>query len=820
MVFLFTYTTTTYSQELLCGTDITDQLTDFYFEVGEENPNYFGDINTDEYVIEVDDEFVDYDQVSDNPYPLYYTIKNKNKIGLCVYQVWVYIMESINPPQLKFNADDQEFKWDVHTMIDETSFLEVVTAIDFKGDDISNLIEIVVVFDDDHTISISELDTSQFGSYELRYQVTDQLGQTSVIKSTLEIADLSEPTIQLNKNFELPYAFWKNDILYLDSSQSHLNYLPFFIFNDNYDHQLNIEFDDSTVNYGNDGEYEVYVKATDNSRNEATYDLSVKVGDYTPPVIEGLPEKYEFIIGKDQEISFLDGIKVIDAIDGELPIDTHLKLNKLFIDYTKVGIYPVDFIAFDKSGNEIIERRLVYVMDDTPTVIKGVEPLQLHKTNNSKRYIDLLEGVYVEGEGQIFVIDNKVNYEVPGTYEIKYLYIDRNGKLSSVYTTIKILEDTQEPEFKGLEKEIKITVYDEFDAKKGIIAYDEEWGEIEYEVIGEVNVNKLGSYTLTYFAIDPSGNSKEEKVIVQVVDDVAPIISGPTEIKIDVGTEDVNFLNWFKLTDNYTSTEKLKHTIIDDEFRIDTIGQYDLEIIVMDSSRNEAKHQFTVHVRDNESPIITMLEPIKIEYGETPNFNQYFELSDNYDNIDDLLIEYIMETAQLTQLGKHEMTIRVTDRAGNTVEKDVTFEVLDRTPPVFEGITNKTIRRGQSIDLLAGISAYDKVDGDLTDLIRIRGHYDMDKTGSYIIELLVRDGQGNQTIETFILTVKTNYYPFIYIISIISIIVASLIVLKIKLKRKPTQPLSTIEEDFERFALDLIDELDDEDEQFIDHDQH
>lgn len=64
------------------------------------------------------------------------------------------------------------------------------------------------------------------------------------------------------------------------------------------------------------------------------------------------------------------------------------------------------------------------------------------------------------------------------------------------------------------------------------------------------------------------------------------------------------------------------------------------------------------------------------------------------------------------------------------------------------------IEKGQNYNLLNGISAYDKEDGDLTHKIAVDGHVDTSKVGKYKVKYNVIDSDGAEETSTRYIEVK------------------------------------------------------------------
>ncbi|WP_194436852.1 immunoglobulin-like domain-containing protein [Vibrio fluminensis] len=67
--------------------------------------------------------------------------------------------------------------------------------------------------------------------------------------------------------------------------------------------------------------------------------------------------------------------------------------------------------------------------------------------------------------------------------------------------------------------------------------------------------------------------------------------------------------------------------------------------------------------------------------------------------------------------------------------------------PVFKGLTDVRVLHGTSFNELAGISASDKEDGDLTGSIVVEGVVDTNRIGTYVLTYRVQDSDGNETVK-------------------------------------------------------------------------
>lgn len=97
-----------------------------------------------------------------------------------------------------------------------------------------------------------------------------------------------------------------------------------------------------------------------------------------------------------------------------------------------------------------------------------------------------------------------------------------------------------------------------------------------------------------------------------------------------------------------------------------------------------------------------------------------------------------------TKSGDYDNTITVTDDAGNTSDIDIKISVIDA--PSINGISDKTVTVGDTIDYLSGITATDGKGTDITGSIEVdSSKVDINTPGTYQITYKVTDSYGFST---------------------------------------------------------------------------
>lgn len=97
-----------------------------------------------------------------------------------------------------------------------------------------------------------------------------------------------------------------------------------------------------------------------------------------------------------------------------------------------------------------------------------------------------------------------------------------------------------------------------------------------------------------------------------------------------------------------------------------------------------------------------------------------------------------------TKSGDYDNTITVTDDAGNTSDIDIKISVIDA--PSINGISDKTVTVGDTVDYLSGVSAVDGKGTDITGNIEVdSSKVDVNTPGTYQITYKVTDSYGFST---------------------------------------------------------------------------
>ena len=196
----------------------------------------------------------------------------------------------------------------------------------------------------------------------------------------------------------------------------------------------------------------------------------------------------------------------------------------------------------------------------------------------------------------------------------------------------------------------------------GATAYDDYDGVVAVTVGGSVNTAVVGQYTITYDAVDSTGNHAVQVTrIVNVVDTTAPVItlSESTPLTIEVGSLYVDA--GASATDNYDSAVVVTVT---GTVNTAVVGQYVIKYDAVDAHGNHAiQITRTVNVVDTTLPVITLSgsTPVTIQVGSVYT-DAGATATDNYDASVTVTVTGSVNTAVV---GDYTLTYNAVDSNGN-----------------------------------------------------------------------------------------------------------------------------------------------------------
>lgn len=204
-------------------------------------------------------------------------------------------------------------------------------------------------------------------------------------------------------------------------------------------------------------------------------------------------------------------------------IKKSLTLNLKRVNLNKVGNYNA---SIEYAGRDY-DFKIKIVDTKKPTVklkklvyyVNPNQPLYAKKTVAEVNDASLTQIYFLKKENSEELVKEK-SYEKVGTYIERVVVRDEQGNTSfPMRIKVIVANDLVVPVIKGAEDKV-IHLGDNFNAREGVTAYDNEDGYLTNKIVvtGKVQTNTVGRYTLTYTVTDSSKNMAKVTRVVEVIE--------------------------------------------------------------------------------------------------------------------------------------------------------------------------------------------------------------------------------------------------------------------------------------------------------------
>ena len=488
-------------------------------------------------------------------------------------------------------------------------------------------------------------------------------------------------------------------------------------------------------------------------------------------VLTGIPTNHPFAILNDgistiaytgdantQSTDVVDGV-TYDFYYGDVTIT-------VTGDFGTVSVY-CPYHGYMGGENLLVYDSQYAIQDTTPPTITilGDNPSNVEVGST---FSDPGVTVYDQDGSNTYTTTGTVDTSILGTYVISYSAVDNSGNQATATRTVNVV-DTTTPVITLIgDSQVTIEVGSTY-TDAGATATDNYDGDLSPQIVvtNNVDVNTVGSYTVTYSVSDSSNNAATVVTrTVNVVDLTAPTITilgdNPATIEASSSYTDAGAT----ATDNYNNDVTSDITVTS---TVDTniIGSYTVTYTVSDTAGNQATAVRTVIVEDSTLPSITLIGPntVTVEAGSSYS-DAGATATDSYDG--DLTSSIATNNnVDINTVGSYTVTYTVSDSSGNTATASRTVNVVDTTAPVItiSGANPLDVDLGTTYND-AGASATDANDGDLTSSITVSSNVDTNTVGTYTVTYTVSDAAGNQATETRTVNVVDNNNPTTHYIDI------------------------------------------------------
>ncbi len=383
--------------------------------------------------------------------------------------------------------------------------------------------------------------------------------------------------------------------------------------------------------------------------------------------------------------------------------------------------------------------------------------------SDAQNWEDLLENLAdneTPVEALVIEVDDNVNYDVPGTYNVTITVTDESDNVASVEFTVTVVDNVK-PVISLVGQASMSLIAGESFTDPGATFTDNVDGTGNATVSGSVNTAVVGTYTLTYSYTDAAGNAADpvtRTVTVIPLDTQNPVITltGDAVLTVEAGATFTDPGATF--SDNLDGTGE---AIASGSVDTSALGSYTLTYTYTDAQGNAATPVTrTVNVVDTTAPVIIVSQATyTVEVGST------FTLptATASDNLDADVTVTATGTVDASTVGSYTLTYNFTDSEGNAaLAVTVTVVVEDTTAPVvtLAGDASVTLEAGATFTD-AGATATDNY--DTTAPVVVSGTVNNAALGTYTLTYTSTDASGNVGTATRTVTVVDTTSPVITI---------------------------------------------------------
>jgi hypothetical protein len=616
----------------------------------------------------------------------------------------------------------------------------IITDNYYVGDDISIIVE-----------GTSSVNVNQIGTYSISYYYTDKSGNFGRTPATVTIYDDVSPNIELKKPLILEYGV-------------PFTWINYFTIKDNYSSVPTVLVDDSLVKWNKIGRYLINLSATDESGNVSYSFNEIEIIDTSKPTLIEVKDPTIEVLTPNSLVN-LESILILsisDNYDAVNDLVVTIESNSLNLD--KIGTYDIVVKVVDTSLNELSKIIKVKVIDSIAPEVSLLREVVLELKTAKPYFQEYFQ--YTDNYNKLselkIVIKVNINMDKVGFYQIELTVTDTSNNVFSGRYVV-IVQDEEPPVIKQ-SKEIVITDFKYKDLMSFFSAVDNASKNILITIdYSRVDFTKLGEYILVVTAKDEVNNINVYNSTVTVVDNITPKLTLiPTVPEVNVFDPEVlaNLRNYvFSYSDNY-NIFTLDDIVVTHLIDMDRIGTYDIYYSLTDESGNKAEAKMKIKVVDRIKPIIYKMDDlIFLVDNEKPLFYPLFDITDNYNSPDELVIKYT-EKVNMKTVGQYQLEVIATDTSGNKTTKSFMVTIVDNTPPEIIQLKEIVIIDFKKKDYTGYFSFYDNYS---TKLVTIYNDSNVDYTtvGVYPFYIVTTDISGNYIeLETEIYIVD-SYPPVI-----------------------------------------------------------
>lgn len=529
-----------------------------------------------------------------------------------------------------------------------------------------------------------------------------------------------------------------------------------------------------SVNINKVGIYKVTFEVFDPSNNVTKVEVDYEVYNNSPPEI-----KYNepIILNYGEEFNIYKIFKFNDNFDTN--IEVFYDITK--VNFTVLGTYPITVSA--KNNGD-----LVTTINTEITIIDKEKPVLIIDNNinifnvydfDEKDLIKLITKVS-DNYDNLTVDDVFIHSQVDSNNLSKYkvLYEVTDSSLNTVSKEITIeIKDLEKPQINQI-RELEISVFNESIYWINYFKFTDNYSfqnELEIKFNDKnINLSKIGTYSLEVEVSDLSKNKTKNTFTVNVIDITSPEVTQVNEIIITDFIEKKNeeYKKYFTITDNYDDYQNIKIEL-NKNIDYSKTGEYEVMFSFKDLSYNTITIETSIYILDIIPPIINLTKnsiTLNLFDEKIDPFSLISDYSDNYSVNENLVIK-IMDNVLYDKIGNYYIEYIIIDESLNetitlvNVVVDQKYEKMITGSDITKNIDG-IVRNKEGIILSKDVVKYDRYPENI----------DTSKAGTKEILHVAYNQRGQKEEYIQIITVNENKeidyskYKYIFILNGLSVI--------------------------------------------------
>ncbi|EUJ51025.1 immunoglobulin-like domain-containing protein [Listeria rocourtiae] len=273
----------------------------------------------------------------------------------------------------------------------------------------------------------------------------------------------------------------------------------------------------------------------------------------------------------------------------------------------------------------------------------------------------------------------------------------------------------------------------------------------------EVNTALVGTYLVEYSVMDSGGLTTRKTITVTVTQKIGKPVINASDRLIELGS-DFNPLEGVTAKDANGNDITNRLEVLGTSVDTSKEGKYTVVYAVRDGVEEVFESIIVTVSADVGEPVIKAEDKV-ITIGETFNPLEDVSVVGSKGQTIDAELTVTYNDVNTTREGNYSVSyLAVNKLTGEQATKTITVFVTEKNePPVFHLDQIITIAQGSSFNPLAGVTATDMEDGDITANIEvILSTVDTSKEGEYMVVLSVSDSKGMTANATQVVTVRAK----------------------------------------------------------------